>query len=64
MLVYEVDEAFATVGALEDIDGDWPRIVLNPDRRHGDDGLELIMEPRVARALARRLNRWAKLASS
>lgn len=61
----KVSEAFATVGAREDIDGACPRVVLVPSRDLPlSEQVELTMEPATARALARRLNRWAKFVSS
>lgn len=60
-----VCDTFATVGAREDIDGCVPLVVFCPNRQTDEaERVELTMEPKVARALARRLNRWAKLASS
>lgn len=60
-----VDETYATVGAREDIDGYGLKVVLCPSRQTDiEDQVELFMTPQVARAVARRLNRWAKLASS
>lgn len=59
--IYEVDEDFATVGAREDIDGEAKTIVLCSDRRHDYMAATLEMTPKTARALARRLNRWARL---
>lgn len=59
----KVDGDFATVGAREDIDGAYPEVVFCPDRR-AESLVEIRMEPRTARALARKLNRWAKLVSS
>ena len=65
MIRQKVDESFASVGAREDIDGCVPLVVLCPNRQKDDaERIELTMEPKTARALARRLNRWARMVSS
>lgn len=65
MIRASVNSAFATVGAREDIDGAVPLVAFCPHRGVDElDRIELTMEPAVARALARKLNRWAKLVSS
>lgn len=63
MTTHTVNEAYATVGAREGIDGVSRRVVVNTNRTLPDAAI-LEMSPRVARALARRLNRWARLAES
>lgn len=61
---YWLDETFATVGAEEDIDGACLNVVLTTDRREDYEGVVIEMTPATARALARRLNRWARLVST
>lgn len=60
---YNVNESFATVGSQEDVDGCCPLVILTHNR-NSDDPIQLLMSPRVARMVARRLNRAAKLISS
>lgn len=61
--VFKVDESCATVGARVDIDGAIPKVVVDTNRT-SDDGAILEMTPKVARALARQLNKWARLVDS
>ena len=61
MTEYRVSETYATVGAREDIDGMMRTVVVDTNRTKGDDeATVIIMTPRVARSLARRLAKWAR----
>lgn len=62
--IYDTDEDFATVGAREDIDGTVKTVFVCSDRRGDVESATLEMTPKTARALARRLNRWARLVDS
>ena len=62
--VFKVDATYATVGARVDIDNACPMVIVDTDNRVSVDSVVLKMEPRVARALARQLNKWAKLVDS
>ena len=57
--VYHIHESYATVGARSDIDGAYPKVVVNTNRTNAD-GAVLKMSPKVARSLARQLNKWAR----
>lgn len=61
--IHTVNDTYATVGAQEDIDGATRRVVVKTNRTDPDAPV-LHMTPKVARALARRLNRWARLVDS
>ena len=58
--VYRIHASTATVGARVDIDNAIPKVIVDTDRC-SEEGVVLEMTPRVARALARQLNKWAKL---
>jgi hypothetical protein len=61
--VYVINDSTATVGARTDIDGLIPRVVVDTNRC-SEEGAILEMTPKVARMLARQLNKWAKLVDS
>ena len=58
-----INASTATVGARTDIDSLIPKVVVDTDRC-SEDGAILEMSPKAARALARQLNKWAKLVDS